>query len=712
MSLFRLTAVAMAVASANVSLAAQAQPADKPDATPIAAQAVEVVGRRQGGGYEAGAVDGTKSALPLLELPQSVRVISRQAIDDLGATRLDDVLDYVGGVSRQNNFGGLWDNIAIRGLAGNENLGMAMLLNGMAANRGFNAPRDMADVERIEFLKGPVAGLYGASEPGGTVNLVTKRPLWQRATAAELYAGSWNSRRLALDTTGALNEQLALRLNVAAEDRGSFRDHVTTRRDVVAPALTWRLGRHSTLDYTGQWLRHRTPLDRGVQAINDQLGRVPLSQFPGEPADGPVTVNNHTHQFVLQHELSPDWRLRGAVSWRRSTLQGVSTEPSSVRSDGRTLWRQRRDRNYTSEDLSLQAELQGTLRLGGISHELLAGVDTYRFRFDQRMLRINPSAAAPHALDLLAPVYGQTPPTPLPNTDTFERQQGTALTLQDTMVLSRQWRLMAGLRSETVEQTLLNRRNGQLTAQEPRETSPRLGLTWLPTTGWALFANAGRSFRPNPGVDVNGQPFVPEQGRALEAGAKWEAPGKRLGATLAVFDIRKRNVVYNNGAGNNAVAGQVRSRGAELELAGQISPQWRVTASLGHYDTTVLQDQTLQVGSQLLNVPKLNGSVLAVYETRAPGGGRLGVGGGATRVGQRTGQAYTATEANAGTPAFTLPAYTTAKLVAYWAVSPTLRVSLDVDNLFNTTFYASSYSRVWVTPGTPRNLTLGLQAKF
>ena len=114
--------------------------------------AVDVVGRSASGTYYADEAEGAKTSLPLRELPQSVRVMSRQTLDDLGATRLDDVLDYVGGVSRQNNFGGLWDNIAIRGLPGNENTGMATLLNGFSSNRGFNAPRDLAGVERIEFL--------------------------------------------------------------------------------------------------------------------------------------------------------------------------------------------------------------------------------------------------------------------------------------------------------------------------------------------------------------------------------------------------------------------------------------------------------------------------------------------------------------------------------------------------------------------------------
>ncbi|MCA3118564.1 MAG: Plug domain-containing protein, partial [Rhodocyclaceae bacterium] len=119
--------------------------------------AIEVVGRRQSGAYHSEEASGARTDLPLRELPQAVRVMSRQTLDDLGATRIDDTLDFVGGVSRQNSFGGLWDNIAIRGLAGDVNNGMPLLLNGFSSNRGFNAPRDTANVERIEFLKGPAA---------------------------------------------------------------------------------------------------------------------------------------------------------------------------------------------------------------------------------------------------------------------------------------------------------------------------------------------------------------------------------------------------------------------------------------------------------------------------------------------------------------------------------------------------------------------------
>ena len=700
--------LAWVLGNAVVCAPVSAQDMPEPAATEL--PTVEVLGRRQSGGYQADDVSGAKTALPLRELPQSVRVISRQAIDDLGAVRLDEVLDYVGGVSRQNNFGGLWDNIAIRGLAGNENTGMAMLVNGFAGNRGFNAPRDMANVERIEFLKGPAAALYGASEPGGTLNIVTKKPRRAAGQSAEFYAGSHDFYRAALDATGPVGESAAYRLNLAKEDRGSFREHIQARRSVVAPAWSWQVDADTTFDYSGEWLRHQTPLDRGVVAIDNQLGAVPRARFLGEPADGDVTVDNQTHQWVLERGLSDAWRLRAGLSYREGSMQGFSTEPTQLQADGRTLWRQRRHRDYSSDDLALQAELGGRLQHDDVAHDLLAGVEAYRFRLDQRMLRINPSAAAPYAIDLFAPVYGQAQPTPLPNTDTHELQRNTALYAQDAISLSPRWRAVAGVRVDRFDQSQENRRTALRTDQNPSATSPRLGLSYLADAAWSFYANAGRSFRPNPGAE--GQSFEPESARALEAGAKWERADRRLGATAAVFVIRKRNVVTSLPGGTSLAAGQVRSRGAEFDLAGQVTAAWRLSASLAYNDVRVERDFTLEQGGRLLNVPRVNGSVLAVREGVLDGGGRFGVGGGFTHMGERLGQARTQTEANAGAPAFNLPAYTTAKAVAYWRINPRLNLSLDVDNLFDTTYYTSSYSRVWVTPGSARAITLGVQARF
>lgn len=697
--------------------AAQQIPPDGAAPDPAAAillDTVQVVGRRESGAYYAGDATGTKTDLVLRELPQSVRVLSRQAIDDLGATRLDDTLDYVGGVSRQNNFGGLWDNVAIRGLPGNENTGSSMLLNGLSANRGFNAPRDTADVERIEFLKGPVSTLYGSSEPGGTVNVVSKAPLWRAGHSFEGYAGSHDFRRLSVDSSGPLGDNVAYRLNAAIEDRNSFRDEVDSQRKLLAPALTWRLGDRTEINYTGQWLRHESVLDRGVVAINNELGAVPRERFLGEPADGRVRVENTTHQLVLDHALGERWALRSGLSRRDGSLRGFSTEATAVRPDGRTLTRQRRFRDYVSDDTALQVELRGDLDLAGTRHDLLLGVESYEFHLDQLMLRVNPTTAAPYAIDLFAPVYGQPQPTPLPNTDTRERQRNTAVYLQDAIRLGDRWRVVLGVRNDSFRQTLDNLRTGASTSQGPTQTTPRVGVSWMPSAAWTLYANAGRSFRPNAGSGIGGQAFDPESGRALEGGAKWQAADGRTGGTLSLFDIEKRNVVTGDPAnpGFAIAAGGVRSRGIELDFSGQVTDHLRVNASLVQLDVEVTRDNVLAVGRPLINVPRRNGSLLAVYENTLPGGSLYGLGGGATYVGERLGATPTQAQANAGVADFILPAYATAKLVAYWRVNPTLRLSLDVDNVFDRTYYSSSVFQTWVTPGNARMLTLGAQVRF
>lgn len=702
--------VALVVAAFGGVASAQtaSPPAPEAELAPI-----KVTGRAGPGAYQSEPAAGTKSELPARELPQSVRVITRQAIDDLGASRLDDVLDYVGGVSRQNNFGGLWDNVAIRGLAGNENTGMSTLLNGFAANRGFNAPRDLAGVETVEFLKGPAAALYGSSEPGGTLNMVSKKPRWKAAHSVEGDLGSNNLKRGSLDSTGPLGDSVAYRLNVAVEERDSFRDHVHAERQVAAPAFIWKIGRDTSLDYTGEYLRHATPLDRGVVAVNNQLGAVPRSRFLGEPADGDVTVENQTHQLVLSHEWNSAWRSRFGLSHRETSLNGFSTEASALRVNG-DLTRQRRFRDFSSDDTAIQAELQGTVSAGPVEHELLFGLESFRFNVSMLMLRVNPSTASPYAINIHNPVYGQAQPTPVANTDTVEHQRNTAVYFQDAVKLATEWRLVAGVRMDNYRQSLLNRRTDTTVSQTPSSTSPRLGLSWLPTPQWTAYANVGQSFRPNVGSDVAGSSFEPEKGRALELGAKLESQDQRLGATAALFDIRKRNVLTADpaNAGYSVAAGEIRSRGLEFDLAGQVARNWRLSASLVFNNVEVAKDNTLEEGGRLLNVPKVSGSVLAVYEGALGNGHRYGVGGGATHVGRRLGQARTQAEANAGQAAFELPAYTTAKLVAYWRLSPTLRLTLDVDNLFDQTYYTGSYSRLWVTPGAPRTVAIGLQAKL
>lgn len=683
--------------------AAQTTAADSPQLAPVL-----VTGRTAPQGLVTDEASGAKTDLPLRELPQSIRVLTPQAIEDLGATRLDDVLDQVSGVSRQNNFGGLWDNFAIRGMPGHDNTGMATLFNGFSANRGYNAPRDLASVESIEFLKGTAAALYGSSEPGGTLNIVSKRPRWTASNDLEVEAGSFGLRRGSFDSTGPVDERLSYRLNLAYEERDGFRDHVATRRHLVAPAFTWKLGPDTVLDYRGEFIDMAVPLDRGVVAVGNRPDALPRERFLGEPGDGDITLTNARHQLMLSQEWTPAWRSRFGLSYLETSLHGYGMQAVAPVTTTGSQARHFTFRDYNSEDIALQGELQGTVATGAVEHELLVGVETFRYRMDSIAQR---GVAAP--IDVYDPVYGQPRPALALNGSTLEHQHNLAFYVQDAIKLAPAWRLVAGLRFDRYDQRLEDRRRATTTDQSPTATSPRIGITWLPDDRWTVYANAGRSFRPNT-ADSHGTTFDPEEGLATELGAKWENADRSLAASLAAFEIRKRNVLTPDPADatRSIAAGEVRSRGIEFDVAGQLAAHWRLSANLAYTDVAVTEDQLLAVGSPLRNVPRLTGSAMLVYEDTLPNGQDWSLGAGATHVGKRLGEVYTRAEADRGDPKFELPAYTTARLSARWSVTPSTRLVADVDNLFDTTYYASSYSRLWVMPGAPRTISLALHTRF
>jgi len=167
---------------------------------------------------------------------------------------------------------------------------MNILWNGFASNRGYSPPRDMANVEAIDFLKGPSAALYGSSEPGGTINVVTKKPQFKAENSVDLSVGTQDFYRSAIDSTGALNDKMAYRLNAAIESKGSSRDDVRSKREFVAPAFTWLLTDRTTLNYEAEFLRQTAPLDRGIVAVNGRLDAIPASRFLGEPNDGDIKM--------------------------------------------------------------------------------------------------------------------------------------------------------------------------------------------------------------------------------------------------------------------------------------------------------------------------------------------------------------------------------------------------------------------------------------
>ncbi|MCX2861085.1 TonB-dependent siderophore receptor [Paucibacter sp. PLA-PC-4] len=653
------------------------------------------------------ATGATKSDALLKDLPQSVRVLSADMLQDAGVTKLADALDLGSGIAKQSNLGGLWDSYAMRGFTGDPNFGSDYMVNGFNYSRGYNGLRDAANTSTVEILKGPASALYGRGEPGGTVNITTKKPLFQPAQTLELSAGSDGALRASADLTGPIGERLAYRLNAAAEKADSYRDHLGSERYLLSPSLIWMLTPDTTVSYELEVSRQRANFDRGVLAINGKLGVLPRSRFLGEPGDGRNVIETTGHQVFVQHYFNDDWSLQTGFSVRDSSLEGISTEGRFLQADQRTLVRQRRSRDNEASDVSGRLELLGKLRGAGLMHNLLVGVDAYRFT-DERLQYRNANAGN---LDIYAPVYGLVATTMALTTDTKEKQRSHSLYAQDQIDLGAQWKMLLGLRHDKYKQSLLNHRSGNTTEQSLSATTPRIGLVYQPSKTLSLYATASKSFRPNSGVSSAFASFPAEKGKAYELGAKLDSADGKISSTLALYKISKNNVLTPDPVDPNnfsVAAGEVESQGLEFDIAGQIMPGLRLSGAYAFTDAKVTEDNNaFLLGRQLANVPKHSANLMLV-KSFSLWGNAATLGLGLNHVGKREG----AVAPLAASEDFKLPAYTSIKLISSYQLASKLRLSLDIDNLCDKLYYASSYSQIWVYPGNGRKLTLTAQYKF
>ncbi len=688
---------------------AMASANDEPPTEPLALEEMQVTAsaERADGpvqGYRATrSASATRTDTAIHETPQSISVVPAQVVEDIGATRLEDALDYAGGVERGNNFGGQGlTEFLVRGFSTQE-----FYRNGFAVNRGYPNMPDASTLERIEVLRGPASMLYGRGDPGGTFNIVSKQPQAERRTVLGSQVNTDGLRRGTLDTTGALDESAAFtyRLNLVAEGSDSFRDHVESERYNIAPVLRWQLSDDTALILEGDYLHNRHPLDRGLTRYPNQAGDLSRDRFLGEESAGKLTNQNATTQLRLEHQLDSQWMLRGGIQYLDGSLDGGAVENNGLAADGRTVGRNYSERWLNWNDLAVQANLEGHFDAAGVAHTLLLGVELDDFNYDSQIDRSG-GATNDFPIDLYDPVYGQPLPA-LTRTTTYddENLKSYAFFLQDQIALTERLTAQVGARLERFEQRYENK----LTPagswdQAHNAVSPRFGLIYDLTEELAVYANTSRSFKPNRGADRSSQAFDPEEGIAHEVGVKYELPEHDLSVTAALFHITKENVLTSDPVDSNyqVAAGEARSRGFDISVAGNITPQWRMIGGYAYVDAEVTESSSasMPVGTRLANVPRHSFSLLDTYEFAEGPLAGLGVGMGVKYVGDRKG--------GATSTAFDMDAYTTVDLLAYYPLTERVRLNLNLNNLFDEEYEERAWGNIWAYPGAPRTLQAGI----
>lgn len=657
--------------------------------------------------------------VPFKDLPQAVSVISAQELDAMGISNFQTALSLDSSLSRQNNFGGLWESFAIRGFSGDENLPSAYLINGFSAGRGFSGLRDTSNIESIEVLKGPASALYGRGEPGGTVNIITKKPQFEQQGYLKFSAGEYAHQRLEGDYTSGITDDIAFRINGSYEDSESFRGSIKSKKTAITPSIFVKLGDDTSLTYEFEYVDQEIPFDRGIPVL---IGvNIAPETFLGEPSDGPMKVEAMGHQLTLQHQINADWFLSLGAGYRDSSLEGYSSEielspgRQLLYVDGETVSRQRRYRDYDAKDASLRVELNGSFDALGTKHNVLIGADGYDYELhsiQERWRTAWGSGDTTFSVNAYNPVYGQTAPETSPTQDNLEEQNAFGIYLQDQMALSKKVNLLIGVRFDKFEQDITNNFSGNTVSQSKSEVNPRIGISYQVDDGVTLYSNYAEGFRPNSGADANSNAFEAEKSESIEAGVKWSLFDDVLSGTVALFKTEKSNILTADpiNSGFSVALGKAESSGIELDSRFNLTENTVLDIGYTYIDAHTVNDMTnpdwgvsIAANSQLINVPKHTLNMSLIHYAKVADT-PLQLGAHVLSVSDRLGETID--------PDYELPSYTIVNLFGTLNINDNITLQANIENLFDEEYFANSYSALWTMPGQPRRINASISYNF
>jgi iron complex outermembrane recepter protein len=662
---------------------------------------VVVTGEREEGYNPPNSSTATGTDTPLRDIPLSIQVIPQEVIEDRNVTELGDALETAASV------------VSVGG-RGTSVFGPGFLIRGFSVNDGIFrdgiatfslAPLSTNDLERVEVLRGPASVLFGQGEPGGIINLVSKRPLSEPFYSASLTAGSFDTYRGDLDFSGPLNNSRTVRyrLNVSYENYGSFRDFVDGERFIVSPILTWDIGTNTSIDFFGQYISDRETIDEGIPVINNEIADVPRDRFFGEDF-GEFEQEQFRLGYRLTHEFSDNFSIRHSLQYLQYEPERYAPLFDSINAATGELSRLAYFAGGTYRRFFTNAEAIAEFNTGSVQHEVLFGVE-YRHDSEEPEFQFS-NLYTP--INIFDPVYTNDPYDIDPEFFRDDNIDTISVYLQDQVELLPNLNLLAGVRYDSANQFRTTRNLGEPREefeQTDSEFSPRFGIVYQPIEPLSLYASYTTSFNPSFGASRNpdDSTFDPETGRQFEVGLKADL-SEQLSLTFAAFDIRRQNVSTPdpNNPNFSVQTGEVASRGIELTLGGEILPGWNITTAYTLLDAFVSEDNTDVVGNGLANVPDNQFSLWTTYEIQRGDLAGLGFGLGFLYLSDRPGNLSNT---------FSLPSFFRTDAALFYE-RDNWRAQLNVENLFDIEYFSSSDGSLAVIPGRPFTILATVSVEF
>lgn len=615
---------AVAIGMILTPLHAHAEPTDV-----IVLPDIEVTAPPENAYKSDAATVGSKIEMPIRDIPQSVSVVKEELIESQNAFSLRDALKNVSGLTIAAGEGGrTGDSITLRGFAAHSDT----YLDGVKDNGQYF--RDTFFLERIEVLKGSSSILFGRGSTGGVINEVSKKPLPETLAIGDFTYGSFDFKRATLDVGAAPLDTVALRVNGLWQDADSFRDFNFTDRWGVAPAVKLTVGPDTDLTFNFLHQEEDSVFDYGVPMFRGEPAEVPIERFYGFPEDRlqefdvNIVTAAFSHRFTSDFSVKNSFRFGDYERFYRTHLFGAVTDLGSASTVGRvqSLRLSAQDNYYNQTDFVL------TKPVLGFTNTLMFGVEVGWEDFTFRSKDSNDVAPISIFAPTVTPTVGAGRANDFSGilaTDRITDTETVAGYVLDQFEITPEWKLLGGARYDVFEAEQDDRVATDDFSRTDKEWSPRGGIVWQPTDWQSYYFSYGSSFNPSAealSLNVANGNLPPEDNRNFEVGAKLDLLNGRLAANAALFRLEKTNARTTdpNDPTFNVLAGEQRTDGLELELAGEILPHWGISVAYALLDAEVVKSNTTATGTvsglskslqgkEPINVPDHSGVVWTSY---------------------------------------------------------------------------------------------------
>lgn len=647
-----------------------------------------------GEGYVAiDSVAATKTVTPLLDIPQTINVVTREQIEDQAQRSISDILRYVPGTAVQQGEGNR-DQITIRG----QETTSDFFLDGVRDDVQYF--RNLYNIERVEILKGSNALIFGRGGGGGIVNRVQKTPQSGALTAAA--AGSVNSFgawEVSGDANLPIGDAGAFRINGFYEELNNHRDSFDGRRFAVNPHIAFDLGAEWRLGLSYEYVDDDRVVDRGIPSDGaNNPARGLRDRFFGIEGINETTLQAHIVKARIDGKLSDNFSVTSTILYGDYDKfygnifpNGPVTAAGTVALDG-YLDPTRR------ENIIAQANGIWDVKTGILGHKILFGLE-YGNQ-DSANQRRN-AVFSNRILNIANPVLPQVT-FPVFNRNTISTVEFFSAYAQDQIAIGDHFDILAGVRYDNFSIDGVDIAGGNRGfAREDEKFSPRLGLIYKPRPNVSLYTSYSRSFQPRSGdqflsLTITQENLAPERFTNYEVGAKWDAkPG--LALTFALFRLDRTNATTVDPANPLLTTniGGTRTQGAEFSLNGQITPHWQIAGGYSYIDATIRGNDAIRLDQ----TPRHQFALWNRYNFTAGWGVGLGV-------------IHQSSQFAAISNTVRLPGFTRVDAGAFWEANDRFGLQLNIENLLDQDYFSDAHNNNNISTGAPINARLSARLKF